>query len=286
MKNLITRAFTLISGLLYTSAFTGQNNSGIATETFTVSGNCGMCKKTIENAAAIKGVKTAQWSETTKMLTLKYDRAKTTPADVLRKVAYAGYDNEKYLAPEKAYKSLHGCCQYEREIKKEKQSNSHASHQKQYQQSGNKPAQQKKSGVDKVYDSYFVAKDALVKSDAGNAATAAAQILDAVEAVDMSAMSEKEHETYMKLEKDLKEHAKGIANNKNIEKQRKSFSALSETMYKMMKALNPEYEVYLDHCPMYDDGKGGNWLSKGKPIRNPYYGSKMMTCGNVQETLK
>jgi hypothetical protein len=30
---------------------------------------------------------------------------------------------------------------------------------------------------------------------------------------------------------------------------------------------------------------GGFWLSDSKTIRNPYFGDKMLTCGQVRETL-
>jgi hypothetical protein len=29
-----------------------------------------------------------------------------------------------------------------------------------------------------------------------------------------------------------------------------------------------------------------NWLSKENTIKNPYYGSQMLSCGSVVETIK
>ena len=287
MKKTITKGLTLLSGMLCASSHLAQNATGIITETFQVSGNCGMCRKTIEAAAAIKGVKTAQWSEDSKVLTLKYDRSKTTSSDVLRKIAYAGYDNEKYLAPDLAYQSLHGCCQYERHLPKpENPANTHTGQQQAEQKPAKEQPQQKESGVSNIYNAYFSMKDALVSSDAGKAGIIASQMANAIEGVDMSALTEKEHNAYMKLLDDLKRNTKAIAATNNLERQRKSFGPLSATMFELMKVLKPAYEVYLDHCPMYNDGKGANWISKEKPIRNPYYGSSMMTCGSVKETLK
>ena len=40
---------------------------------------------------------------------------------------------------------------------------------------------------------------------------------------------------------------------------------------------------------MYKDakgGKGGNWLSKESGVKNPYFGSRMMTCGSTLETIE
>jgi len=54
-------------------------------------------------------------------------------------------------------------------------------------------------------------------------------------------------------------------------------------MVKLAKAAPREAAIYLDHCPMY---KGGSdWLSREKEIKNPFYGSMMLSCGSVQETI-
>lgn len=94
-------------------------------KTYAVSGNCGMCRKTIEKAASIRGVKEATWDQNRKILSLRFDSMKVTAAEVLRQVAYAGYDNEHYLAPEQAYNSLPECCRYERKDKKQSEGHHH-----------------------------------------------------------------------------------------------------------------------------------------------------------------
>ncbi len=37
---------------------------------------------------------------------------------------------------------------------------------------------------------------------------------------------------------------------------------------------------------MYNDGKGGIWLSETKEIKNPYLGGKMPKCGTVQKEIQ
>ena len=44
--------------------------------------------------------------------------------------------------------------------------------------------------------------------------------------------------------------------------------------------------LYIQHCPMADQEKGADWLSREKEIRNPYFGKSMLTCGEVTDTLK
>jgi len=82
------------------------------TETLKVSGNCTMCKSTIEKAAKVEGVTKADWSTKTKTLSVTFDPSKTTIDKVGKKVAGAGYDNEKMKADDKIYGSLPSCCQY------------------------------------------------------------------------------------------------------------------------------------------------------------------------------
>lgn len=36
---------------------------------------------------------------------------------------------------------------------------------------------------------------------------------------------------------------------------------------------------------MANDSKGANWLSKENNIKNPCFGSKMLSCGKVVETI-
>jgi hypothetical protein len=285
MNKLKINIVTIVSGLFLFNGAKAQK--AVITETFNVSGNCGMCKKTIETAAKIKGVKNAQWSESGKVLTVTYDRTKTAPDQVLRNVAYAGYDNEKFLAPDAAYTKLHGCCQYERSQKAASAPGSHAGHgSADGPEKGTTPAQEAESGIMEVYNRYFALKEALVKSDPSLASAEATRLLAATGKVNMGALKGQEHERFMKMQNKLAEYSKAIAETKSLEKQRVAFSKLSGPVYDLMKAVSPGYEVYLDHCPMYNEGKGADWISREKPIRNPYYGSKMMTCGNVKDSLK
>ncbi|MCO6492089.1 MAG: heavy-metal-associated domain-containing protein [Phaeodactylibacter sp.] len=87
----------------------------LATETFKVYGNCGMCKRKIEGAASeVKGVEYANWDVASKVITVKYEPGTVKLDDVKAKIAAVGYDSETHRAPDEAYNNLHGCCQYER----------------------------------------------------------------------------------------------------------------------------------------------------------------------------
>ncbi len=250
------------------------------TETVQVWGNCDMCKATIEKAANKKGIAKAVWNADTKQAAITYNTKTTSLNEVLKRIALAGYDNAVFAAPDAAYNNLAGCCQYDRPDKKAPTATAAAN-----TTTAPKTDSVKAQGLQTVYDAYFDLKDALVKSDANIAAAKAATLLKAINAIKMETLGDN-HMAYMKAEADLKLHSQHISESKDIDHQRQHFTSLSATMYELIKVAKNNTTVYYEHCPMYNDGKGANWLSKESAIKNPYYGSMMLSCGKVQETIK
>ncbi|MBI9069412.1 MAG: efflux RND transporter periplasmic adaptor subunit [Salinivirgaceae bacterium] len=82
---------------------------------FKVSGNCEMCKSTIEKAAsALKGVNVANWNIETKQMHVSFNKDKVSLDKIHRTIAAAGYDTEKMKGDDYAYSKLPACCQYTR----------------------------------------------------------------------------------------------------------------------------------------------------------------------------
>ncbi|MGN6566988.1 MAG: heavy-metal-associated domain-containing protein [Flavipsychrobacter sp.] len=106
----------LITILFSTQIF--AQNKDIVTEHYQVNGVCEQCKKRIEDAAYIKGVKHAEWDVKTHDLTVVYRPSKTSAEEILKSVAKAGHDNEKVQATDKDYKDLPSCCYYRTVSKK------------------------------------------------------------------------------------------------------------------------------------------------------------------------
>ena len=66
-----------------------------------------------------------------------------------------------------------------------------------------------------------------------------------------------------------------VARADDIETMRQRFKPLSE----FLAALDLPQGYARAYCPMYDGGS--NWVQLEGPVRNPYYGSTMLTCGVV-----
>ena len=72
----------------------------------------------------------------------------------------------------------------------------------------------------------------------------------------------------------------------NIEIQRTAYYDMSKDMAALIKKEGlSSGELYIAHCPMAFNDKGASWISTSKEIRNPYFGDKMLSCGEVKETI-
>lgn len=105
MKQIIFSFLFLSGGVLF-------SQSALKTETISVNGNCGDCKKRIENAADIKGVKLTAWNQKTHVATVTYNPDKVSLSVIAKAIAKAGYDAGSEKAPDAAYKKLPDCCRY------------------------------------------------------------------------------------------------------------------------------------------------------------------------------
>jgi len=105
----------LLTGFIIASLFSA--NAQTATK-LKVSGNCGMCKSSIEKAAKTAGATTANWDMDAKLLTLMFDD-KTNLDKIETAIAAVGYDTEHKTATKATYDALHECCKYEREVKQD-----------------------------------------------------------------------------------------------------------------------------------------------------------------------
>ena len=137
-----------------------------------------------------------------------------------------------------------------------------------------------------VFDQYIVLKNAFVQSDVKKVKLAAQKVQQALANVDMKLLSGDAHMLWMDLSNNLDKQIKIIPASEKIEEQRIAFSVFSDQFYKAIKAFGLMGKTaYYQFCPMAFNNKGANWLSESKTVRNPYFGEKMMDCGETKETL-
>lgn len=130
--------------------------------------------------------------------------------------------------------------------------------------------------LSQMLQSYYNIKDALVAGNNKTASESATAFIKNLNGISLQLISEGNVNTLLK-------DAGTIADAKSIDKQRAAFAKFSSNMTDVAKALKlSDQPVYIQYCPM----KKASWLSSEQAIKNPYYGSSMLTCGQVTETIQ
>ena len=138
------------------------------------------------------------------------------------------------------------------------------------------------SDTKQVLADYMVLKDALVATDKDAAAKAGNKMVSTLKGFNVNNYTSEQQEELKDIITDAIEHAEHIGKSE-MDHQREHFKILSKDVMDMIAITGTETTLYQQFCPMYD--KGSAWLSMSKDIKNPYYGSKMLTCGKVQKEI-
>ena len=138
----------------------------------------------------------------------------------------------------------------------------------------------------RAFNEYSQLKNALASDNANEATAKAASLLSELKKLDKSYLTAEQKKEYDKLEKPVLDFATAIAATGELDSQRKLFAVLSENTYELVKTFGAGQPVYYLHCPMAMDNKGAMWLSENAEVKNPFFGSQMLTCGSVREAIQ
>jgi Cu(I)/Ag(I) efflux system membrane fusion protein len=140
--------------------------------------------------------------------------------------------------------------------------------------------------LNNVLDQYLNLKNSLVNDDSEKALKYSKNLKIALSEVDMKLISGEDHIKWMKISGDLSKDISVLISSDELGKQRLAFQTLSNNLYIAVKTFGlMGKKLYYQFCPMFDNNKGAFWLSETEEIRNPYFGAKMMSCGETRESL-
>ncbi|MEP0546351.1 MAG: DUF3347 domain-containing protein [Rhodothermales bacterium] len=125
-------------------------------------------------------------------------------------------------------------------------------------------------------DAYLAAQSALASDDLGAATSAARTLAEGLATLDASEAGA------------MRAHARALAGADDLASARVAFGKLSAPFVAFVEATGvPEdYDVARFSCGMFRDvPEGGVWLQRGDEVRNPYYGSAMLTCGSHDHAM-
>jgi mercuric ion binding protein len=107
-----TLVIVILSLFISTNVQSQDKDKAVKTVTIAVKGNCEECKKRIENAADIKGVKFSSWDEDAQAITVTYRPDKVSQEQIEKAIAGSGHDVAGVKANTGIYNKLPDCCKY------------------------------------------------------------------------------------------------------------------------------------------------------------------------------
>lgn len=135
---------------------------------------------------------------------------------------------------------------------------------------------------------YLALKDAFVASDTTTikiTANAFSQKLDSLDWQQLNA------DTTLvslarSLQKDIQTSCDAIAAANDLQKSRQAFQSCSDLLFDLLRSVQYKgAKLYQQFCPMAFNNTGAHWLSAEMEILNPYFGNKMLHCGEVKDSL-
>lgn len=142
---------------------------------------------------------------------------------------------------------------------------------------------------EKLLQSYLELKDALVQSDTVKANAAAASLLLNTENLKVSDLQDTSgtiKETAGVFVSTISGSASALLGEMNIDDKRRELNMISDALWNLTRTVRYDgSKLYYQYCPMAFDNAGAYWVSKSGEIRNPYFGDKMLTCGEVTDSL-
>jgi membrane fusion protein, copper/silver efflux system len=138
----------------------------------------------------------------------------------------------------------------------------------------------------RVANLYFELKNSLVEGHFRQARSNAEKVKSALDEMQTQPLDEATKSIWEMYYALLNEHIRALVSANGLEKQREAFAPLSLGMIETVEVFQIDRDtVYVTFCPMAFDNEGAYWLGEVREIKNPYFGDRMLRCGEVKKTL-
>jgi Cu(I)/Ag(I) efflux system membrane fusion protein len=136
-----------------------------------------------------------------------------------------------------------------------------------------------------VYEKYFELSAALSGDDLDGARKAIGALHPPLHAVEEAGLSSRGRQEWRRVSKELMAALDESGGDAEMEALRASFEKVSAAVIELERTFGhaSETSFYLTYCPMAFEFEGAHWLQDHDRIDNPYFGARMLRCGEVQE---
>ena len=141
--------------------------------------------------------------------------------------------------------------------------------------------------MDAIYSDYFKIQYALSHDQLAEANQFAGAMQINLNKVNHKLIFGEAQDLWMKYLHEIKKSTLEIEGATSLEESRVSFERLSTALIILAKRFGSsgKQPILLYHCPMAFDYKGADWLQNKEGTENPYFGSKMFTCGTQEAVI-
>ncbi|HHI69304.1 MAG TPA: efflux RND transporter periplasmic adaptor subunit [Planctomycetes bacterium] len=141
--------------------------------------------------------------------------------------------------------------------------------------------------VGDLLERYFSLEDALAADDFSTAKKALERMKKILSSMKGKALQFKDRPLWTRERKLLLEALEKASSAPGLKGLRAVFAPLSDLVSQVVRnwGTGGKAKVYRIFCPMAFGGKGAFWLQPDDQVRNPYFGPKMLKCGEVKETF-
>lgn len=138
-----------------------------------------------------------------------------------------------------------------------------------------------------LYQQYLQAARALADDRLGGALEALRDMERALQRLPLAEMPERVREAWGPVQDKLYPALVEALDAKTLEHVRTPFREISAAMVKVVSMFGHALssQLYQFHCPMVEGG-GAEWLQTEREVRNPYYGARMLRCGELRATYE
>jgi hypothetical protein len=126
---------------------------------------------------------------------------------------------------------------------------------------------------DPILDNYFSIQEKFVNDTDDNVRSFVVQLKMAVDA---SSIENKDK---------MLAAVTAMENAPDLKELRTAFYPLSTLMIDYAKTTSLKNDLYIMHCPMAFNDTGADWLQNSEKLYNPYFGSRMLTCGSTKSKI-
>ncbi len=138
-----------------------------------------------------------------------------------------------------------------------------------------------------LYDVYARFGAALAGDDAEAAKATVSELSAAFDTVDAGLLAEEQRNVWESAQSVLADALEAMGRAGGIEQLRAQLPELTRGLSQAIHSygIAEGAPVYRAHCPMAFESTGADWLQPGTALRNPYFGSMMLECGEITGRL-